>query len=345
LGVVCRKREFWSEGEASMIARLGRRPFAWGWVLCAATALAADPAADELGRLTGDLDAANFAARERAVQGLVAAGGHAIEPLSHALRSGSAEASWRAAAALVQIAIDGDDDVFARATAALAASHSVSHSTSAKNLEELRAKQVQKRRAAAEASIRSLGGLFGLHVDEALALSLDSASPSDTTALTDGLDEALQKFAVLQPETPPAPELPPAPAPPPDLPGEGLTALAQAEPVSVEPPVGVLIADAYVSPELHDADVRAEVERALTLTDTWRGGDEGLADLRHLPDVVSVRLEQAQVSDAALTFISVLPRLRDMRVVRSPFTPAALGRFRQRHPNVTVFVTEQSASR
>lgn len=128
--------------------------------------------------------------------------------------------------------------------------------------------------------------------------------------------------------------------PPPDLSSEDVAALARIDPTPHAPLTAVQIADAYVSPELLADDTNSTGEMGLTLTKTWRGGDDGLTELRHLPEIVSVRLDHAPVSDLALSHISALPQLRDMRIIQSPFTPAALGRFRQRHPNVTVFVAE-----
>jgi hypothetical protein len=326
-----------------MSARLGRMPFAWGWVLCAVTSLAAEPSPNVLQRLASELGAPNFATREQALAALIAAGGQAIEPLTNCLRTGSPEASWRATDALIQIAINGDDGEFARAIAALSQTRGTTVRLS--NLAELRAKQALKRRESAAAAIRSFGGLLGVYVDEPAALSLkpeplEPASPLSTTTITDALDQGLPTFAVLQPQAPAQPESPPAPAAPPELPADELAALLQCDPAKTEPPPGVSIADAYVSPDLEENDVPIEAELALTLNALWQGGDDGLSNLRHLPDIVSVRLDQAQVSDAALNHISVLPRLKDMRIHRSPFSPTALGRFRQRHPNVSLFVTE-----
>ena len=331
-----------------MSARLGRMPFAWGWVLCAVTSLAVEPSPNELQRLATELDAPDFATREQALEALIAAGGHAIEPLRSRLHTGSPEASWRAAGALVQIATHGDDDAFARATAALAKTIGAQPNGNAVcqlNLADLRAKRMLKRRESAEAAIRSFGGVLGLHVDQPDALllepeSLEPASPPSATTITDALKQALPAFTVLQPAVSAIPEPPPAPAAPPELTTDELAALLQRDPAKSEPPPGVLIADAYVSPELLERDPPVETDLALTLNESWQGGDDGLSHLIHLPDIVSVRLDQAPVTDAALNHISVLPRLKDMRILRSPFSPAALGRFRQRHPKVSLFVNE-----
>lgn len=319
-----------------MNARLGRRPFALIWLLTGVAwwggVQAAEPDAPDLRRAASELSAADFAVRERAASTLVSAGSRSIEILAESLHSKNPEIVWRSTAVLLQISVEGDDEASRQAISTLRGSPADGAHL---DLASVRVKRLAKQRVTAEASIRSLGGLFGSPADPSLTAD-DGASRQPSLPSQPSPPQELQEPGV---ETT-------ALLPPPDLSSEEAATLARVDPLPQVDSTAVRIADAYVSPLLPADDALATgnapatAEIALTLNKTWRGGDEGLTGLRHLPEIVSVRLDHAPVSDAALSHISVLPQLRDMRILHSPFTPAALGRFRQRHPNVTIFVAE-----
>jgi S1-C subfamily serine protease len=62
-----------------------------------------------------------------------------------------------------------------------------------------------------------------------------------------------------------------------------------------------------------------------------------LAVLRELPQVTSLNLRRAPLSDAAVAEIAALPRLAAVEIDSTPITVAALNKLRQQKPQVRVY--------
>jgi len=98
----------------------------------------------------------------------------------------------------------------------------------------------------------------------------------------------------------------------------------------------VLIADAYVSPLLSKDVIYAPVGQSLTIDQNWRGGDEGLSPLCDLPDLSALNLSRAPLTDAALETIAQIPAIESLEIEGTPFSAAALAKFRTRQPKTRV---------
>lgn len=335
--------------------------------------LAAPPSAADLRAALAALEADDYAAREAASGRLIDAGASAIEVLAGGVQSASPEAAWRASAALEQIALRGDEQTLVRVTAALERLSDAKPglSTLAK---ELRAKQAVLRHDRAAAKIRSLGGRFssdgegvwladggfggGILAPPAVVEVIDEVViervADDIKALVEVGDKAIDRAAEKELETPPdlkafgdalrlaadtvgkpvaAKAQDPAP-PPAELPA------ADAPPVIEGGAIGlgeIFIADA-VGIDIGFADGSGDdAQEALVLDKDWKGGDTGLAALRDLPRVVSIQIEHAPLTDAALVHLAALPRLADLSLRGTQVTPAALHKFHRQEPGVRIF--------
>jgi hypothetical protein len=240
-----------------MFARLGRRPWALGWLLVLAGwsyVLAAPPAEEQLRAWIQDLDADDFAKRDGAAGRLAAAGPIAVPLLSESLKRGSPEAAWRASAVLSRIR---------------------------------------------EAGI-AVQGAAGTETAAAGSACNDQSPPAEEAAT-----------------------LPPAPEPPP----ESDIALALApppEPLPVDAVTDrVLIADAYVSPELAvEVDlVEPNVERRVS---------------RPIDDVP--RLPERKIEHASRTPVSPpVANRSSITLVRYPAERHPLASGRENQPRVKNF--------
>jgi PDZ domain len=337
-----------------MRAWLGRMPWAVAWLVFVSTigaAIAAAPPADQLRDLVRQLDADDFAMREEAGRKLVAAGEAAIEPLADAIISVSPEAAWRASGALEQIALHGSDASLSRVAATLDRLSKAGKPGLAGVVNELHSRYARLRHDRAAARIRSLGGRFDSDEvevsDAAIGLAFAGivprmiVEPEEEARLGIELPELEEPAKVLAapdaaPE--PAPAAAPAPDPPPDLPPD--EAAPPADAVRVLGFMEVFIADAFVAPDLADAEPIAEsadAEESLVIDANWLGGDEGLAALRDLPSVTSLAVLGSPLTDAALAHVAALPRLRALHIECTPFTVEGLSQFRARRPNVQVY--------
>jgi hypothetical protein len=300
-----------------MNARLGRMPWALGWLvlstiacvaltawipLTARQCYAAQP--DEgIAVWIRQLDGEHFASRELAAVHLAGVGEAAIEPLIDCIRGKRPEAAWRAAEVLTQIALRSNDHIYGNILTALSRpidgpDHKLMALTN-----EVKTQRIAYRRTVALEKIRSHGGRFS----------------SD--------------LAQVPVELPAKPTDIPLPAPPPDLPAEDLTAQPEQTLVQQAP---VLIADAYVSPLL-DAEVATkECGESLTIDQNWRGGDAGLSPLCDLPELCVVSLNRAPLTDAALDTIAQLPAIQSLEIEDMSFSSAALKKFSQRQPRTRV---------
>jgi hypothetical protein len=334
---------------------LGRTPWAWGWLFFAATVGAAPPSADQLRAWVDQLDHDNFVLREEASRNLVAASEAAIPALCNGITSSSPEASWRCTSALEQMALVGDDATLSRVTAALEGLQRSGKSGLAGVIQDLRGKQLQLRRDRALAKIRALGGKVDgeepdtsvengpgqlQRIDEIVDI-LEKPVAIGTLEVTVNISPNLHIEPLPANEPPPGGAQPPAAnvaaiAPPPDLPTDAIAQPLDAMPLAA---VGnVFIADAFASPEILVAPGLAnEGGTVVTLDRHWRGGATGLAALRDLPNLASLSIIGAKLTNEALEQIATFPRLRDLDIECTPFSAEGLLKFRERRPQTRVF--------
>jgi hypothetical protein len=282
-----------------MNIRLGRMPWAIGWLLSASFVAASPPTPDEVARrLVAQLGEADFATRELAAEQLSSAGEAAIGPLVNSICSDDPETAWRATTTLQQIAVAADTARYARIAAALQQENERRGNKLTALISDLGWRRAAQRRNIAHEKIRAFGGRFGGDEPE---------SPLVAGRQTDV----------------------PLPAPPPDLPPESQELKAGAQ-------TAVLIADAYVSPLLSRDVLNAPAGESLTIDENWRGGDEGLIPLWDLPELSALNLSRAPLTDAALDTIAQMPAIQSLEIEDMPFSPAALAKFRTRQPRARV---------
>jgi hypothetical protein len=149
--------------------------------------------------------------------------------------------------------------------------------------------------------------------------------------------------AALPPMPPPGEERPP--------PADFEAAIDAALEGVVEGPIIGAIADAFVGEAIEVLDVD-EVETAstddatgflmqevLVLDESWRGGDQGLAELADVPSIVNLSIQDAKLTDAALDHIAKLPRLADLSVRGSQITADGLRHFRTKSPKTRIYAS------
>lgn len=106
-------------------------------------------------------------------------------------------------------------------------------------------------------------------------------------------------------------------------------AFAAEDVVMIEPafaPVPIMIG------EMGEGEAYAE----LTLNKNFRGSDHDLAVLKDIPEIYSLSIQGAKLTDAALTHIAALPRLTTLNLRDTPFTSAALRKLRHQRPELSV---------
>jgi hypothetical protein len=268
--------------------------------LPAADIFAVPPAASPIDRWVMELGSDAFAVREAAAANLISGGEPNIQPLLNCMLNGSPEAAWRAASVLQQIADRSDQVTFGRIVTLLERQSDQNQKID-RLIAELTRKRVAYRRGVALAKIRSLGGRFGGENEPQVVASPPSKIPSPD----------------------PPPELPSAEAIPD---GQFIT------PTATE----TLIADAYVSPLLVNELPAALGGESLTIDQNWRGGDDGLVPLCDVPELSVLSLNRAPLTDAALETIAKMPAIQSLEIDNTPFSTAALNRFRQRQPQTRV---------
>jgi hypothetical protein len=286
-----------------MNIRLGRMPWAIGWLFCASLAAAGPPSNDEVAHWVQQLGSAEFDARESAVAQLTSAKETAVVPLVESILGENPEVAWRATAVLQQVTVAADPVSFSNIAAALRKENELHGNRLVALISDLSARRASQRRNTAHERIRAFGGRFGGDEPEAV---LAAVKPTNV----------------------------PLPAPPPDLPTETNETNAAAGQTPV------FIADAYVSPLLSKDVVNAPAVESLTIDQNWRGGDEGLAPLCDLPELSALNLSRAPLSDAALETIAQMPAIQSLEIQDMPFSAAAIAKFRKRQPRARVVTRE-----
>jgi hypothetical protein len=300
---------------------LGRMPWALAWLFLSASSFAAPPTTDQIQTWVRKLDADDFAARESAERSLTSAGDAAIAALSEAVIEHSAEGSWRAVSTLEQIALRGNEETVRRVATTLEKLSEQGKPGLARLAKELTARHAQARRNRAVAKVRALGGKFN---------SQDSRIEIVQQAPPVGIDLALNAVNAVLVNQPAVP----LPDPPPDIPEDEIIPAADAPLAAVGEG---FIGEAFVSPLLAHTLAADESEGSLTIDQDWRGGDAELALLGELPQLTSLSLRRAPLSDAAIAQIAALPRLAAVEIDSTPITAAALIKLRQQKPQVRVY--------
>jgi membrane-associated protease RseP (regulator of RpoE activity) len=356
-------------GDAAMNGWQGRMPHMAGLLLILTAALqAAPPSNHQIQAWVLQLDSEDYAAREAATRELAAAGDTTIDALSAALAGANPEIAWRASAALEQIAVAGNETSLDRVAAALERISQQGKPALSKVATELRQKKAEFLHDRAAAKIRSLGGKLSSRDDDSSLLA-GGFFVGGLPPFFGAIDGAFVGEVKVEDEVAKALELPNAPvdaaaeqAPiagpehavdalqPPTSPAD----VEHAQPPPVEPPpaeqlappplaIGLdfAIAGAFINdldiglPSIGDpADGQAE---ALVLDHDWKGGDADLAALADLPELASLSIDGAKLTDHSLTHIAALPKLRELNLRGGQFTSAGLAKFRASHPTTRVY--------
>jgi len=261
--------------------------------------VASPPTLDEVAHLVRQLGTDDFPARESAAARLSSAGEAAIGPLVHSICHDGPEAAWRATSVLQQIAVSADAALWEKIASLLRHENERNGQMLTPLTKDLSAQRADRRRTVAHEKIRAFGGRFAGEEPE---VPIAAAKPTDV----------------------------PLPDPPPDFPPEA------AAPAAAAAQGPVLIADAYVSPLLTKDVLNIPVGQSLTIDQNWRGGDEGLSPLCDLPDLSALNLSRAPLTDAALETIAQIPAIESLEIEDTPFSAAALAKFRTRQPKTRV---------
>jgi hypothetical protein len=95
------------------------------------------------------------------------------------------------------------------------------------------------------------------------------------------------------------------------------------------------IGEAFVG-EVETEPVAPGMTQALILDKDWRGGDEALRALADLPGIWRLSIQDADVSDAALTYVAALPKLQQLEISGGRFTAKSLFGMRKKRPEVRI---------
>jgi hypothetical protein len=305
-----------------MFRSLGRMLWAAGWLFFTSMAQGAPPSAGQIQIWIRQLDSVEFAMREQAGRDLVSAGEAAVQPLCEVLLGFNRDAARRANVALEQIALSNGDATLTRVVAALQQASQRGKPGLAVVASELRIKHANLRRERAMAKIEMLGGQINFIVAPmpdhlGAGLGISNVAP----AVVDGLANERGSAEIALPD------------PPPDLPPDEILPKREA----ALPAEGAgLVADAFVSPLLAPVDEQKAAHVLLTIDQQWRGGEEELAMLRDIPDLVSLRLRSAPFSDAALSHIAACKQLQSLEIDGTRFSYEAKNRFRLARPDVRI---------
>jgi hypothetical protein len=336
-------------------------------VFVAGGGVAAAAETDQIQSWLAQLDDEEFARREAATARLREAGDASIEALAAGAVSSSPEAAWRAGEALKQIALNGNEQTIDRVAAALERVGKTSRGGMHQVVAEIRARQRQLRNDRAALQIRQLGGGLSGGFGEGSPAGFIIGAPVFLEAVDAG-PEVIEKAEVADVEVAvdvlPAAEAPraaaeePLPLPEKAVLEEVVADLFPAEEAAAaEAPLhipllieeeeevlggiggGLMAVDVAVGFGLGGDIDESGLQQAqsLSLGPEWRGGDKGLAALRDLPDITTLAIGRAKLTDDALTHIAALPKLRSISIQGTKFSAAALRKLHRARPNAYMF--------
>lgn len=336
------------------------------WLLVVGSGIVAAAAeTDQIQAWLGQLDDEEFARREAATERLREAGDASIEALAAGAVSSSPEAAWRAGEALKQIALNGNEQTIDRVAAALERVGKTGRGGMHQVVAEIRARQRQLRHDRAALQIRKLGGGLSGGFGEGLPAGFMMAAPVFLEEVEEVLDAPLVPVAVAV-DVPPAKEAPrleadeALPLPEKAVLEEVVADLFPAEeaaaaeaiihiPLLIEEEEEVLggVGGGFMAVDIAfgvggmgdevDPAGTLQIAESLALGPEWRGGDQGLAVLRDLPDITTVAIGGAKLTDAALEHIAALPKLRSINIRGTKFSAAALRKLHRARPSAYMF--------
>jgi hypothetical protein len=85
-----------------------------------------------------------------------------------------------------------------------------------------------------------------------------------------------------------------------------------------------------------DGEVESESSASLVLGTQWRGGDEGLKVLKDVPEIWSISVSGAKITDASLPYIAELPHLANLQVRDANLTREGLQKLRKQKPELQI---------
>jgi len=210
---------------------------------------------------------------------------------------------------------------------------------------ELHANHASLHRDRAMAKVRALGGKFGddeqhgspfevglIAVGDPEPLGIELPPLPELVFDTLPVDDAIKLADEPTVAEPQVAEIV-GPAPPPDEPPPLVEAREALDAAIAEAFVGEVI---VVAVEASPSDEQVAGE-SLILDKSWRGGDAGMASLREVPRLVSLSIDHAPLTDAALDHLAALADLAELDIRGTAFTSAGLYKFRERRPTTRVY--------
>jgi hypothetical protein len=109
------------------------------------------------------------------------------------------------------------------------------------------------------------------------------------------------------------------------------------EPVEIVEGGAVPLAVDFGAVGIIDTDLdEAETVATLVLGKQWRGGDEGLKVLKDVPEIYSITISGAKISDASLPSMAELPNLSNLMIHDVPVTRQGLRKLREQKPDLQI---------
>jgi len=75
---------------------------------------------------------------------------------------------------------------------------------------------------------------------------------------------------------------------------------------------------------------------SLVLGKQWRGGDEGLKVLKDLPEIWSIALDNAKITEKSLPYLAELPNLNSLSVHNTNLSRESLRKLREQKPELEI---------
>ncbi len=160
---------------------------------------------------------------------------------------------------------------------------------------------------------------------------VDAAPPAEAVPAPPPPAEAIPRFEE-RPDLPAPADVPLLVPPPADAPAVDLGEVEPFDAADV-----MLIEPAFAPGPFMIGDMEeGEAYAELTLNKNFRGSDQDLAVLKDIPEIYSLSISGAKLTDAALPHIAALPRLTTLNLRDTPFSSAALRQLRQQRPELSI---------
>jgi hypothetical protein len=85
-----------------------------------------------------------------------------------------------------------------------------------------------------------------------------------------------------------------------------------------------------------DGESETDSTASLMLGTQWRGGDEGLKLLKDVPEIWSISVSGAKITDESLQYFAELPHLANLQVRDASFTRQGLQKLRKQKPELQI---------